>query len=318
LTPSAELEAVVMGRVGADLYPNQIGAPLAEVRTYTRYAGGFATNVATGLARLGVSVAIVSKVGDEGHGEFIRNFLDSEGVDVRWLGTDQENLTPIVFCEVVPPDHFPLLFYRRPTAPDWELTVDDIDVEEMARIPLMFISGTGLAREPSRQTTLTSALAHEGTTVFDLDWRPSVWDEPSNYAEVASIVIEGADVVVGNEEELRAALGADDAEKAANVLIDRGVETVIMKRGPMGVVCFRGDGRLDVPPIETEVMNGLGAGDAFAAALGHGLLRGLPMEKTLQRANAAGAMVASQLPCSEAMPSDHDITVFLQSNSGKD
>jgi len=318
LTPSAELEAVVMGRVGADLYPNQIGAPLAEVRTYTRYAGGFATNVATGLARLGVSVAIVSKVGDEGHGEFIRNFLVSEGVDVRWLGTDQENLTPIVFCEVVPPDHFPLLFYRRPTAPDWELTVDDIDVEEMARIPLMFISGTGLAREPSRQTTLTSALAHEGTTVFDLDWRPSVWDEPANYAEVANIVIEGADVVVGNEEELRAALGADDAEKAANVLIDRGVETVIMKRGAMGVVCFRGDGRLDVPPIETEVMNGLGAGDAFAAALGHGLLRGLPMEKTLQRANAAGAMVASQLPCSEAMPSDHDITVFLQSNSGKD
>ncbi len=307
-----------MGRVGADLYPNQIGAPLAEVRTYTRYAGGFATNVATGLARLGVSVAIVSKVGDEGHGEFIRNFLVSEGVDVRWLGTDQENLTPIVFCEVVPPDHFPLLFYRRPTAPDWELTVDDIDVEEMARIPLMFISGTGLAREPSRQTTLASALAHEGTTVFDLDWRPSVWDEPANYAEVANIVIEGADVVVGNEEELRAALGADDAEKAANVLIDRGVETVIMKRGAMGVVCFRGDGRLDVPPIETEVMNGLGAGDAFAAALGHGLLRGLPMEKTLQRANAAGAMVASQLPCSEAMPSDHDITVFLQSNSGKD
>ncbi len=318
MTPSAELEAVVMGRVGADLYPNQIGAPLAEVRTYTRYAGGFATNVATGLARLGVSVAIVSKVGDEGHGEFIRNFLDSEGVDVRWLGTDQENLTPIVFCEVAPPDHFPLLFYRRPTAPDWELTVDDIDVEEMARIPLMFISGTGLAREPSRQTTLTSALAHEGTTVFDLDWRPSVWDEPSNYAEVASIVIEGADVVVGNEEELRAALGADDAEKAANVLIDRGVETVIMKRGGMGVVCFRGDDRLDVPPIETEVMNGLGAGDAFAAALGHGLLRGFPMEKTLQRANAAGAMVVSQLPCSEAMPSDHDITVFLQSNSGKD
>ncbi|MBA3630527.1 MAG: 5-dehydro-2-deoxygluconokinase [Actinobacteria bacterium] len=318
MTPSAELEAVVMGRVGADLYPNQIGAPLAEVRTYTRYAGGFATNVATGLARLGVSVAIVSKVGDEGHGEFIRNFLVSEGVDVRWLGTDQENLTPIVFCEVVPPDHFPLLFYRRPTAPDWELTVDDIDVEEMARIPLMFISGTGLAREPSRQTTLASALAHEGTTVFDLDWRPSVWDEPANYAEVANIVIEGADVVVGNEEELRAALGADDAEKAANVLIDRGVETVIMKRGAMGVVCFRGDGRLDVPPIETEVMNGLGAGDAFAAALGHGLLRGLPMEKTLQRANAAGAMVASQLPCSEAMPSDHDITVFLQSNSGKD
>ncbi|MCA1709515.1 MAG: 5-dehydro-2-deoxygluconokinase [Actinobacteria bacterium] len=314
MTRSDELEAVVMGRVGADLYPNQIGAPLSEVRTFTRYAGGFAANVATGLARLDVSVAIASKVGDEGHGEFIRAFLVSEGVDVRWLGTDPENLTPIVFCEVCPPDHFPLLFYRRPTAPDWEMTTDDIDIEDMARVPLLFISGTGLAREPSRETTVGAAFAHTGTTVFDLDWRPSVWDEASKYPEVAGALIDGANVVIGNEEELRAAVEVEDAEKAANVLIERGVETVIMKRGGKGVVCFEGDGRFEIPPIATEVVNGLGAGDAFAAALGQGLLRKLPMEETLRRANAAGAMVASQLACSEAMPTDHDITAFLQAH----
>jgi len=312
LRRSNELEAVVMGRVGADMYPNQIGAPLSEVRTYTRYAGGFAANVATGLARLDVSVAIVSKVGDEGHGQFIRNYLVAEGVDVRWLGTDPDNLTPIVFCEVVPPDHFPLLFYRRPTAPDWELTTDDVEIEQTAKVPLLFISGTGLAREPSRQTTVDTALAHAGTTVFDLDWRPSVWDEPSKYPEVASLLFDGVEVVVGNEEELRAALDVDDAEKASGALIERGVKTVIMKRGAEGVVCFEGDVRFDVPPIAAEVKNGLGAGDAFAAALGHGLVRRLPIEETLRRANAAGAMVASQLACSEAMPTNDEITAFLQ------
>lgn len=312
MTRSDELEAVVMGRVSADLYPNQIGAPLSEVRTFTRYAGGFAANVATGLARLDVSVAIASKVGDEGHGEFMRAFLVSEGVNVGWLGTDPDNLTPIVFCEVFPPDHFPLLFYRRPTAPDWEMTTDDVDVEGVARVPLLFISGTGLAREPSRETTAAAAFAHTGTTVFDLDWRPSVWDEPAKYPEVAGALIDDANVVIGNEEELRAAVEIDDPEKAANILVERGVETVIVKRGGRGVVCFQGDDRFEVPPIATEVVNGLGAGDAFAAALGQGLLRQLPMEETLRRANAAGAMVASQLACSEAMPSDHEITSFLQ------
>lgn len=308
---SDELEAVVMGRVGADLYPDQIGTPLSEVRTFTRYAGGFAANVATGLARLGVSVAIASRVGDDGHGEFLRAFLASEGVDVRWLGTDPDNLTPIVFCEIFPPDRFPLLFYRRPTAPDWEMTSEDVDVEAMARVPLLFISGTGLAREPSRGTTLAAASAHTGTTVFDLDWRPSVWSDASEYPEVAGALVERANVVVGNEEELRVAVEVDDAEKAVNVLIERGVETVIMKRGGEGVVGFVGDGRFEVPPIATAVVNGLGAGDAFAAALGHGLLRSLPLEETLRRANAAGAMVAGQLACSEAMPADHDLTAFL-------
>ncbi len=305
-----------MGRVGADLYPNQIGAPLSEVRTFTRYAGGFAANVATGLARLDVSVAIASKVGDEGHGEFIRAFLVSEGVDVGWLGTDPDNLTPIVFCEVSPPDHFPLLFYRRPTAPDWEMTPDDVDIEDIASVPLLFISGTGLAREPSRQTTVEAALAHAGTTIFDLDWRPSVWDEPSEYPKVVGALIDGANVIVGNEEELRAAVEGDDAERAANVLIERGVETIVMKRGGKGVVCFEGDGRLEVPPIAIEVKNGLGAGDAFAAALGHGLLRRLAMEETLRRANAAGAIVVSQLACSEAMPTNDDITSLLQAQVG--
>jgi len=301
-----------MGRVGADLYPNQLSTALSQVRTFTRYAGGFAVNVATGLARLGVSVGIISKVGTDGHGEFIRNFLAAEAVDVGWLSSDPENLTPVVFCEVWPPDHFPILFYRRPTAPDWEITVEDFDLEELAGVPLLCVSGTGLAREPSRHATLAAARSHRGITVLDLDWRPVLWREPSEYPQVARAAIESADVVVGNEDELSAALGADDPEDAAHRLLQHAVDTVVMKRGAKGVTAFAGGRVWDVPGIEADVVNGLGAGDAFAAALAHGLLRQSPLQDTLRRANAAGAIVAEQLSCSEAMPAAEQLESFLR------
>jgi 5-dehydro-2-deoxygluconokinase len=306
------LEAVVMGRAGADLYPNNLSTPLSEVRTYTRFAGGFAVNVATGLARLGVSTAIVSKVGTEGHGDFIRDFLAAEGVDVRWLGADTENLTPVVFCEVWPPDHFPLVFYRRPTAPDWEITTEDFDIEELREAPLVYVSGTGLAREPSRSATLAVARSHRGLTVFDLDWRSSLWRDPSEYPEVASAAMEGADVVVGNEQELCAAAVVDDPDEAARRLLEGGVGTIVIKRGAKGVTALSGGQVLEVPGIEAYVVNGLGAGDAFAAALAHGLLRRIPLNEILRRANAAGAIVAEQLPCSEAMPTADELESFLQ------
>src|SRR6266536_2891831 len=144
-----------MGRVGIDLYPNQVETPLREVKTYTRFVGGFAGNVATGLARLGVAVAIVSRVGDDPHGEFVREWLAGEGVDVRFLRTDPDWLTPPTFCEVWPPDRFPILFYRRPTVPDWQLSPGDFDAAEVADAPLLYATGTGLAQSPSRDRKST-------------------------------------------------------------------------------------------------------------------------------------------------------------------
>ena len=157
----AMIDAVVIGRVGIDLYPNQLETPLAEVRTYTRFVGGFAGNVATGLARLGVNVAIVSRVGAEGHGDFVRAWLAGEGVDVRFLATDPYWPTPPTFCEVWPPDRFPITFYRRPTAPDWQLSPDDFDAKEVAEAKLLYATGTGLAQSPSRETTLAALKAHQ-------------------------------------------------------------------------------------------------------------------------------------------------------------
>jgi 5-dehydro-2-deoxygluconokinase len=292
------IEAVVMGRVGIDLYPDQIETPLSKVRTFTRFVGGFAGNVATGLARLGVRTAIVSRVGAEGHGDYVRGWLAGEGVDVRFLATDPDWLTPPTFCEVWPPDRFPLTFYRKPTAPDWQLSPDDFDAEEVASAPLLYATGTGLAQSPSRETTLAAVRAHRGTTIFDLDWRPTLWDDPTEYPALAAEAVASADIVVGNEEEV----------EAARVT---GVGTLVLKRGERGATVFEGGEETDVPGFPVEVVNGLGAGDAFAAAVGYALLRGLPLVEGVRRGTVAGAIVASRLACSEAMPREEELEAAL-------
>ncbi len=289
-TSAAVTEAVVIGRVGVDLYPNELATPLRAVRTFTRYVGGFAGNVATGLARLGVATAIVSRVGNEGHGEFVRDFLEGEGVDTRFLAVDPYWQTPPTFCEVWPPDRFPLTFYRKPTAPDWELQPTDFDAGEVAAAPLLFATGTGLARSPSRETTLAALEAHGGTTVLDLDWRPSLWEDPGDYAPLVARAATAADVVIGNEEEVEAAGLPDPPAR------------LVLKRGERGATVFEGGAETEVPGRPVAVVNGLGAGDAFAAALGHGLLRSLSLIESVRRATVAGALVAAQLACSEAMP----------------
>jgi 5-dehydro-2-deoxygluconokinase len=305
------LEAIVVGRVGADLYPNQVETPLSKVRTFTRFAGGFSANVATGLARLGVDTAIVSRVGNDGHGQFVREFLASEGIDVRWLETDPRYLTPLVFCEVWPPERFPLLFYREPTAPDWEITSSSLDLATIRTTPVLLSSGTCLARSPSRETTLELMESHDELTVFDLDWRPSLWREPQDYPELARRACALASIVIGNEDELRAATEQDDPEMGASDLLTAGPSAVIVKRGPRGVMGLTGTERVEVPGIDAPVVNGLGAGDAFAAALTAALLQRTAIGGALCEANAAGAYVAGQLACSEAMPTRPQLDEFL-------
>jgi len=307
------VDAYVIGRLSADLYPLQLNTPLEEVRTFERFVGGFAGNVATGLARLGVAVAIVSAVGDDGHGRFIRRFLSDEGVDMRWLGTHPTLRTALAFCEAWPPDNFPLTFYRDPTCPDWELRLQDVPLDELVDAPLVYVTGTGLAREPSRSTMLGILDRRVGKsyTVFDLDWRASLWlGHEAEYPALAHIGARLADVVIGGDSEFRAAGLSPEAALAL------GARMAIAKHGPDGVSAHTPDHAAQrVPGLTVPVVNGLGAGDAFGAAFGAGLLAGLPLVEAIQRGNAAGAIVATRLSCSTAMPRADEVDAVLRGAS---
>src|ERR671933_203401 len=194
----ADLEIITMGRVSVDLYPEQVGVSLAEVKTFAKSLGGSATNVAVAAARLGHETAVVTKVGDDGFGPYVRSALERFGVDARYVGTDPELRTPLAFCEIHPPDDFPLLFYREPKAPDMNLTPEDLDLDAIAAAPLFWMTGTGLSDEPSRTATL-SALEQrsEGTTVFDLDYRPTLWKSEDEAGRIYREALRHATVAVG-------------------------------------------------------------------------------------------------------------------------
>jgi 5-dehydro-2-deoxygluconokinase len=296
-----------MGRAGVDLYPMQLETRLEDVEGFHKYVGGFAANVATGLARLGVRVAIVSAVGDDGHGRFVRRFLESEGVDCRWLDVHPTLRTALAFCEAWPPDRFPITFYRTPTCPDWELAPGALDLGAIAAAPLVYVSGTGLAREPSRLATTAVVEARadgSATTVLDLDWRPVLWDDPADYAAAVRVCARMADVVLGSDEEITAAAGVNEPAR----ILRLGPATLVQKHGPDGATVHSRDGgseRIAAHPV--QVVNGLGAGDAFAAALGWRLLRGDVPARAAAFANRAGAHVAARLGCSVAMPTEGDL-----------
>ncbi len=309
--PGRVPDVLVVGRLLADLYPNQLETPLAEVGSFTRFVGGFAGNVATGLARLGVRARILSRVGDDGHGEFCRAFLEGEGVDTSWLGVDATYRTGLAFCEAWPPDHFPITYYRTPTCPDWEIALADFSMDDARAIPWCLLTGTGLARSPSRDVHF--ALAEEradAQTVLDLDWRSMLWDGTSTYRTYVRALAPFVDLVIGNESEFEAAFGRDPLEAARGVLA-LGPRIAILKRGGAGVRAITAEGEEDIPGLPVEVVNGLGAGDAFCASLLDGLLRGDPLEEACRRGNAAGAIVASRLSCSLAMPARDEVDQLL-------
>ena len=296
-------DLITMGRVGVDLYPEQIGVPLADVRSFAKSLGGSATNVAVAAARLGARAAVITKVGDDPFGPYVRSALRGFGVDDAFVGTHPTLRTPVVFCEIFPPDDFPLLFYREPTAPDMTLAVDELDVEAIRDARAFWTTGTGLSAEPSRSATLAALGARErGITVHDLDHRRMFWDDESEAGRWARAALAHATVAVGNRDEVAVATGTRDPEAAADALLELGVELAIVKRGPEGVLARTRDERVEVPPVPVDVVNGLGAGDAFGGALVYGLLHDLPLERTIRLANAAGSYVAGQLACADAMP----------------
>jgi 5-dehydro-2-deoxygluconokinase len=302
-----------MGRVGVDLYPEQIGVPLAEVRTFAKSLGGSPTNVAVGAARYGHRTAVITKVGNDEFGTYVREALQRFGVHDGFVGTDLDLRTPIVFCEIFPPDSFPLLFYRAPKAPDMNLAVDELDLDAVRSARIFWTTGTGLAEEPSRTATIAAldARRREDITVHDLDYRAVFWPSPGDATKQQLRALEHATVAVGNLEEAAVAVGEGEPEELAHRLLDLGPELVIVKLGPQGVLVARRGRVQRVAAVPVEVVCGLGAGDAFGAALCHGLLKGWDDLETIRFANAAGAHVAARLACADAMPTEKEVRALL-------
>jgi 5-dehydro-2-deoxygluconokinase len=309
-------EVLTMGRVGVDVYPEQVGVGLDEVETFRSYLGGSPTNVAVAAARHGRRTATITRVGADPFGRLVRRAFARYGVDDVYL-SEGPGQTPVTFCEMFPPDRFPIYFYRS-AAPDLTITADDLDLDVVAAAGVFWATVTGLSAEPSRSATLAAlrARAGNGRTILDLDYRPTLWSPPEQAHRHTREAMSHADVVVGNVDEFDMAVGARDPKAAAQAALEAGVRLAVVKRGPEGVLALDADGAVEVSPVHVEVVNGLGAGDAFGGALCHGLLAGWPLERTVRFANAAGAIVATQIACAEAMPSSAEVERLLSESSG--
>ncbi|MGW1802230.1 5-dehydro-2-deoxygluconokinase [Streptomyces sp. NPDC001984] len=308
-------DVLTIGRVGVDVYPLQTGLGLADVTSFGKYLGGSPTNVAVAVARYGHNAAVITKTGTDPFGDFVRKALDGYGVDSHFVGRSDIAPTPVTFCEIFPPDDFPLYFYRLPKAPDLDIRLDELDLNAISAARIFWITGTGLSEEPSRSATL-AALRHRakaGTTVFDLDWRPMFWTDPAEARTYYAEALRHTTVAVGNLDECEVATGERDPYTAAKALLAAGVELAVVKQGPKGVLAMGRDGSTaEIPPLSIEVVNGLGAGDAFGGALCHGLLSGWENTRMVSFANAAGALVAGRLACSDAMPTEAEVEAKLR------
>jgi 5-dehydro-2-deoxygluconokinase len=315
---SDQFEVLTMGRVGVDLYPLQTGVGLEDVQTFGKWLGGTATNVAVAAARYGRRTAVITRTGADPFGRFIHAALKGYGVDDRYVTPVNGLPTPVTFCEIFPPDDFPLYFYRWPKAPDLEIKPEELDLDAIGRADIFWVTGTGLSEEPSRTATLKALETRNkrGITVLDLDYRPMFWPSREEARRWVQRALPHVTVAVGNLDEVETAVATRDPLAAAQALHGFGVDLAVVKQGPKGVLAQDREMQAEVPPVPVDVVNGLGAGDAFGGALCHGLLAGWDIERVMRFANAAGAIVAGRLACSDAMPTVAEVEELLGGSGG--
>ncbi|WP_308491678.1 5-dehydro-2-deoxygluconokinase [Microbacterium terrisoli] len=306
-------DLLAIGRLGADIYPLQDGVGLEDVETFGKFLGGSAANVTVAAARHGRRAALISGVGDDPFGRYLLRELTRLGVENRYVRTDPVYPTPVTFCEIFPPDRFPLYFYREPMAPDLGVVAEELDADAVRDARVFWFTVTGLTKQPSRAAhhAALKARGRREHTVVDLDYRPMFWESPAEASAQIARVLDHVTVAVGNREECEVAVGETDPQRAADALIERGVELAIVKQGPRGVLAKTREQSVEVPAYPVRVVNGLGAGDAFGGALVHGLLEGWDLERILRFANIAGAIVASRRECSTAMPTTTEVEAIL-------
>ena len=312
MSTATGFDVLTMGRVGVDFYPTTHGS-IVKVKHFDKFLGGSPTNVAVAAARLGERAAVITRTGPDPLGEYVHAALREFGVDDRYVSPVDGLQTPVVFCETFPPDHFPIYFYRSPMAPDMVIRPEELDLDAVRAARLFWATVSGLSAEPSRTATMAAleGRSRQRHTVLDLDYRPSFWADAGAAPAATRAALAHATVAVGNVDEVEVATGTRDPDAAADRLLDLGLDLTVVKLGPEGVLAKTRDERVEVPPVPVRVVNGLGAGDAFGGSLCHGLLAGWPLATTLRFASAAGAIVASRLACSEAMPTVAEVDEAL-------
>jgi 5-dehydro-2-deoxygluconokinase len=307
-----------MGRSCIDLYAHQIGVPITEVTSFDAYVGGCPTNISVGTRRLGLRSVLLTAVGDDQVADFVLAFLDREAVETRFIPRKVGRRTSAVIMAIQPPDRFPLTFYRDGCA-DRELTIGDVDRAPIADSAIVLVTGTGLSHEPGRSATYHAAKQAQtsGSQLFvDVDYRPDQWPSRSMFAESMQELLRNATLAIGTEEEITAAANEDDVERAIAHLSKMMAAPIVLKRGARGATLFRDGSRVDIPPFKIEVLNVLGAGDAFASGLITGIRRGWPLERAIRMGNATGAIVVTRHGCANFMPTDGEVEAFVREQGG--
>jgi len=330
-TMTKSLDVITIGRSSVDLYGAQIGGLLEDMGSFDKYIGGSPTNIACGASRLGLKTGIITRVGDEHMGRFIRQQLQREGVDTCGVITDPDRLTALVILGIRDEDHFPLIFYRENCA-DMALSVEDIDEEFIASSRALLVTGTHLSNAQTKAAVVKAlelARKHGLRTALDIDYRPNLWgvaghgDGESRFVESGKVTdklqstLHLFDLIVGTEEEFHIAGGSTDTLKALNAVRKVSAATLICKRGAKGASAFEGeipasldDGQTG-PGFPIEVFNVLGAGDGFFAGLLKGWMEDADWPTALKYANACGAFAVSRHGCTPAYPSLQELDFFL-------
>lgn len=315
----ATYDILCMGRCSIDLYSNDVGAAFEDITSFAALVGGCPTNISVGTRRLGLKSALLTGFGADLVGSFIRRFLDEEGVETKFIPTKQGRRTPAVLLGIQPPDHFPLIFYRDNNA-DIQLNIDDVDSAPVTDCRLLLISGTGLSGEPSRSATQYAAEKARAAgidVILDIDYRPDQWHDVRAFGTTVRVTLPLCDLAIGTHDEIMAATGAASAEAAVARLLEGVRKAVVFKRGGDGCSIYTKSGEIiHVPPFKVDVLNVLGAGDAFASGFIYGYLQGWDWYKAGRMGNATGAIVVTRQGCANDMPTYPEAITLVESQGG--
>lgn len=332
-----KFDVITFGRSSIDLYSQDVGTPFNDISGFDAFVGGSPLNIAVALARLGSNASLLTAVGNDKVGEFIVNFLNKENVNTHCIPVVDSARSSAVVLGIEPPDKFPLVYYRD-NAADSQVTIDDVQNSNIEDYKVLLINGTALNIEPSRSSTFYAtevAAKNNVDVVLDLDFRADQWHDYRAFGLTVRAILPKVKIAIGTEEEILAATLSDssqvvikdqqisapeikgDIDKSIAQLLSSGIEILLVKRGEDGVSIYKKNGeRTDVPGFPVEVLNVLGAGDAFAGGFLYGYLQGWDLYKSCRMGNASGAQVVTKKGCANFMPTLKESMDFIESHGG--